>query len=57
MLWKISPILNFEILGAFVKTLTADENYPSGDSRDLQFPIEMQLSEKQKTFMNFLFHL
>ena len=44
MLWKISPILNFEILGAFVKTLTADENYPSGDSRDLQFPIEMQLS-------------
>ena len=30
MLWKISPILNFEILGAFVKTLPAMRTIPLG---------------------------
>ena len=44
MTWKLSPLLNFKILGVFVNTLTADENYPFGDSRDLQFPIQMELS-------------
>ena len=50
MTWKISLLLNFEILGVFVNILTTDENYPFGDSGDLQFPIQMQLSEKAKTF-------
>ena len=50
MIWKRYPFLNFEILGLFVNTLTADENYPFGDSGDLQLPIKMQLSEKGKTF-------
>ena len=43
MTWKVSPLLNFEILGVFVKTLTADGKYFFGDSGDLQFPIQMQL--------------
>ena len=53
MTWKISCLLNFEILGVFVHTLTADDNYPFGDCGDLQFPIQMQLSSKQKTFSQF----
>ena len=36
--WKISPLLDFEILGVFVNTLTAEENCPFGDYGDLQFP-------------------
>ena len=44
MISKISPLLNFEMLGVFVNTLTDDENYPLGDSADLQFRIQMQLS-------------
>ena len=56
MIRKISPLLNFEILGAFNNRLTADENNPFGDSGDLQFPIQMQLSEKQKLSLIFLFH-
>ena len=41
---RISPLLNFEILAVFVKAKTADENYPFGDSADLQFPNQRQLS-------------
>ena len=44
MTWKISILLNFEISGVFVKTLTADENDHFRDSGGLQFLIEMQLS-------------
>ena len=53
MIWEISSLLNFEVLGVFVNTLTADENYPFGESGDLQSPIEMQLYWKQKTFSEF----
>ena len=41
---KISPLLNFEVLDVFVNTLTDDENYPFGDSGDLHFPSQMQIS-------------
>ena len=44
MTWKISPLLKFEILEVFVNTMAGDENYPIGDSGDLQFPIQMKLS-------------
>ena len=56
MIRKISPLLNFEILGTFNNRLTANENNPFGDSGDLQFPVQMQLSEKQKLSLIFLFH-
>ena len=41
---KISPLLNFEILEVFVNTLTDEENYRFGDSGDLHFPSQMQIS-------------
>ena len=44
MTWKISSLLKFEVVGVFVNTLTADENYPFGDFCVLHFPIKMQLS-------------
>ena len=45
-----------EIVGVFVKTLTSDGKYPVQGSENLQLPIHMQLSEKQKTFSPFFFH-
>ena len=43
MSWKISPLLKFEILGVFVKTLT-DDKYPNRDCENLELGIQMQLS-------------
>ena len=44
MTWKMSPLLNFEIMGVFVNTMIADENYPFGDCGNLHFPIQIQFS-------------
>ena len=44
MIWKISPLLKFEILGLFLNTLTSDDKYRVWDCADFQFPIQMQLS-------------
>ena len=44
MIGKIPPLLNFEILGVFVNTFTADDKYPVPDSKNFQFAIQMQLS-------------
>ena len=49
----MSPLVLGEILGIFVNTLTADGKYPVPCSENLQLPIQMQLSEKQKTFSEF----
>ena len=43
MIWKLSPLLKFEILGVFVNTLTAGDKYPVGYCENLQFPKQMQL--------------
>ena len=45
------------MLEVFVNRLTADENYPFRDSKDLQFHIQTEISLKKKLFLNFLFHL
>ena len=50
MSWKISTTFNLEILGVFVKILSSDDKYPGGDCENLEFPIQMQLSYKQKNF-------
>ena len=42
-----------EILGVFVNTWTADGSYPVQDCQNLQPPIQMQLSQKRKTFSEF----
>ena len=39
-----------EISGIFVNTLTADHKYPFQDCENLPLTIQMQLSEKRKTF-------
>ena len=40
----------------FVNTLTADGKYPVEGCENLQLPIQIQLSAKQKALLNFLFH-
>ena len=52
LIWKISPLALGEILGVFVSTLTADGKYPVWDCENLPLPIQMQLSEKQKSFFH-----
>ena len=50
---EISPLIIGEILGLFVNTLTAEDKYPVEDWDNLQLPIQMQLSENSKNFLNF----
>ena len=42
LIWKIFPLLTSEILGVFIKTLTADDNYPLQDCENLPLLIQMQ---------------
>ena len=49
----MSPLVLGEILRVFVNTLTADGKYPVQECQNLQLPIEMQFSEKQKSFSKF----
>ena len=49
----MSPLVLGKILGVFVKTLTAGDMYPVQGCENLQLPIQMQLSEKPKTFSEF----
>ena len=44
MIWKKFPLSKFEILGAFVNTLTADDKYSVPDCENLRFSIQMELS-------------
>ena len=50
---KKSLLLTCQILGRLVNTLTADEKYPVLNRDNLTIPIQMQLSQKQKTFSQF----
>ena len=47
---KKSLWLTCQILGLLVNTLAADEKYPVLNRDNLTIPIQMQLSQKQKTF-------
>ena len=51
---KKSLLLTYQILGPIVNTLAADEKYPVLNRDNLTIPIQIQLSEKQKTFTQFL---
>ena len=51
---KKSLLLTCQILGLLVNTLAADEKYPVLNRDNLTIPIQMQLSQKQKTFSEFL---
>ena len=48
--WKKSLLLTCKILGLLVNTLAADEKYPVLNRDNLTIPIQMQFSQKQKTF-------
>ena len=51
--WKRSLLLTWKILGLHINTLAADEKYPVLNRDNLTIPIQMQLSQKQKTFSQF----
>ena len=53
LIWKLSPLVLGEMSWVFVNTLTADGKYPVQGCENLQLPIQMQLSEKPKTFSEF----
>ena len=44
MIWKIFPLLKFEIILLFVNTWPSDYKYPVPDCENLPFPIQIQLS-------------
>ena len=44
MIWKISPICKFEMIGVFVKTWTPDYKYPVADCENFPFLNQMKLS-------------
>ena len=52
--WKKSLFFTSQILRLLANTLAADEKYPVLDRDNLTIPIQMQLSQKQKTFSQFL---
>ena len=51
--WKKAFLLTCQILGLLVNTLAADEKYLVLHRDNLTIPIQMQLSQKQKTFSEF----
>ena len=53
LIWKKFLLLKCQILGLLVNTLAADEKYPVLTRDNLTIPIQMQLSQKQKTFSEF----
>ena len=53
MSWKKSLLLTCQILVLLVNTLDVDERYPVLNRDNLTIPIQMQLSQKQKTFSEF----
>ena len=53
---KKSLLLTCQILGLLVNTLAADEKYPVLNTDNLTIPIQMQLSQKEKTFSEFFVH-
>ena len=54
---KTGLLLTWQILGLLFNTLAADKKYPVLNRDNMTIPIQMQLSQKQKTFSNFLLHL
>ena len=46
----MSPLELGELLWVLVNTLSAEDKYPVHDCQNLPLPIQMQLSEKRKTF-------
>ena len=56
MIRKIFPWLKVEILGVFLNYLTPGDIYPVRDCENLQFFIQMELSQNKKLFLHVLLH-
>ena len=54
--WKKSLLFICKILGLLPNILAVNENNPVDNKDNLTIPIQMQLSQKQKFFLNFLLH-
>ena len=54
MSWKKYLLVICKVLGMFVNILTADDKYSLFNRDDLRQPIQMQLSQKEKTFSQFV---
>ena len=52
----MSPVVLDEVLVVFVNRLIADGKYPFQDCENLQLPIQIIFSEKEKLFRKFLFN-
>ena len=50
---KTSLFLTCQILGPFVNTLTTDEKYPLPNRENLTIPIQVKLSQNEKSFSEF----
>ena len=50
--WQKSLLLTFKILGLLLNTLAAVEKYPVLNRDNLTIPIQVQASQKQKTFFS-----
>ena len=50
---KTGLLLTWQILGLLFNTLAADKKYPVLNRDNITIPIQMQLSQKQKTFWEF----
>ena len=51
--WKTSLLLTCKIFWLILNTLAADEKFPVLNRNTLTIPIQMQLSQKQKSFSQF----
>ena len=54
---KKSPSVWYEILRLFANALIADDKYSVSNMQDLPQHIETLLSQRQKTFLDFFYHL
>ena len=52
-----SLLLTCQILGLLVDILSADEKYAVLNRDNLTIPMQMQLSQKKKDFLNFLLRI
>ena len=51
--WKKSLLVIYKILGLFVNTLVAHDNYSLVNRDNLTQPSQMQISNKQKTLSQY----
>ena len=51
--WKKSPLLTQKIFRLLINTWPAEKKYPLFNRDNLMVPIQLQLSQKQKTFFEF----